>query len=360
MFQVLPTPQDEQSEEDEVVYDASMCERLRVERVAATNMMTVAADTTTLMKDVLKELRDEAEVRDGERAARYVATVRPTRAAEKYASKDQSDEVRGGDDEPTRRKMPVISAGEGARMIDVSTTGEGVAAVDVSTTGEGASSTKTEQPTKTTAVSRRVLRELKFVNAKQLKNRNSSDWQATHYNVDEVMTLTRRCTHEPVRISLVQRARKANEALTNDDDAVTYVEADDGLLTAVMDVSGARRTVKLDSGARYTVARTNWMEYGDRVSCTTPVDFVEGIGGLLFDVEGVWRLVMLNVFGETVTVDACIVQGNEEFLIGIDFMKSHEAVMDFKQNELRSDEWTNCRSTNDEEDVFDESFGDTK
>ncbi|OWY92175.1 hypothetical protein PHMEG_00038929 [Phytophthora megakarya] len=143
-------------------------------------------------------------------------------------------------------------------------------------------------------------------------------------------------TQEPVRVSLVQRARKANEVLTNDDDAVVYVGTDDGLPTAVMDVSGARRTVKFDSGARYTVAGTNWMEYGDRVSCTTPVDFVEGIGGLLLDVIGVWRFVMLNVFGETVTVDACIVQGcNEEFLIGVDFMKSHEAVMDFKQNELR-------------------------
>ncbi|KAE8881140.1 hypothetical protein PF010_g20966 [Phytophthora fragariae] len=45
---------------------------------------------------------------------------------------------------------------------------------------------------------------------------------------------------------------------------------------------------------------------------------------------------MMNVFGETVTVDACIIKGCEdEFLIGVDFMRSHEAVMDFRENELR-------------------------
>ncbi|OWY92991.1 hypothetical protein PHMEG_00037770, partial [Phytophthora megakarya] len=82
-----------------------------------------------------------------------------------------------------------------------------------------------------------------------------------------------------------------------------YVEADDGLPNAVMDVSGARRAVKLDSDARYTVVGMNWMVYGDRVSCMALVNFVEGISGLLLDVVGVWR--------------------------------SHEAVMDFKRNELR-------------------------
>ncbi|KAE8996493.1 hypothetical protein PR002_g19307 [Phytophthora rubi] len=45
---------------------------------------------------------------------------------------------------------------------------------------------------------------------------------------------------------------------------------------------------------------------------------------------------MMNVFGETVTVDASIVKGCEdEFLIGVDFMRNHEAVIDFKENELR-------------------------
>ncbi|KAE8914232.1 hypothetical protein PF005_g29503 [Phytophthora fragariae] len=141
---------------------------------------------------------------------------------------------------------------------------------------------------------------------------------------------------EPVRVSLVQRASRGTEEVTSNDDDATYVEADDGLPTATMGLSGVQRTVKLDSGARYTVAGTNWVAYGDLVSCTAPVDFVEGIGGLLLDVVGVWRFVMMKVFGETVTVDACIIKGCEdEFLIGIDFMRSHEAVMDFRENELR-------------------------
>ncbi|KAE9266736.1 hypothetical protein PR003_g32017, partial [Phytophthora rubi] len=107
---------------------------------------------------------------------------------------------------------------------------------------------------------------------------------------------------EPVRVSLVQRASRGTEEVTSNDDDATYVAADDGLPTATMGVSGVQRTVKLDSGVRYTVAGTNWVAYGDRVSCTAPVDFVEGIGGLLLDVVGVWRFVMMNVFGETVTV----------------------------------------------------------
>ncbi|OWZ00781.1 hypothetical protein PHMEG_00027954 [Phytophthora megakarya] len=80
--------------------------------------------------------------------------------------------------------------------------------------------------------------------------------------------------------------------------------SDEGFPTAVMDVSGARRTVNLDSGARYTVVVTNWMEYCDRFSCTTPVNFEAGIGGRLLGVVGVWRFEMLNVVGETVAVDA--------------------------------------------------------
>ncbi|ETO62165.1 hypothetical protein F444_19908 [Phytophthora nicotianae P1976] len=93
---------------------------------------------------------------------------------------------------------------------------------------------------------------------------------------------------------------------------------------------------KLDSGARYTVAGTDWMQFGDRVETTAPVDYVEGIGGFLLDVVGVWHFNMYNVFGEVISVDACIVKGcNDEFLFGVDFMRTHGATMDFHNNEIR-------------------------
>ncbi|KAI9996970.1 hypothetical protein PInf_000268 [Phytophthora infestans] len=112
---------------------------------------------------------------------------------------------------------------------------------------------------------------------------------------------------EAARVSLVQR-RSATQASQERQDAgdVEYVGADDGLPTARMEVEGAPRHVKLDSGARYTIAGTDWMEFGDRIDMEAPVDYVEGIGGFLLDVVGVWRFSLSNVFGEIISVDACI------------------------------------------------------
>ncbi|KAI9985598.1 hypothetical protein PInf_004979 [Phytophthora infestans] len=111
------------------------------------------------------------------------------------------------------------------------------------------------------------------------------------------------------------------------------------LPTARMKIDGVTKYVKLDSGARFTIAGTSWVKYGDRVSCSAPVDYVEGIGGFLLDVLGVWRFHLENVFGDTVCVDACIVKGcYNEFLVGVDFMNDHGAVMDFRTNELKYEE----------------------
>jgi hypothetical protein len=117
---------------------------------------------------------------------------------------------------------------------------------------------------------------------------------------------------------------------------VDYVGADEGLPTAQMEVASVQRPVKLDSCARYTIAGTEWMQYGDRVEGKAPVDYVEGIGGFLLDVVGVWRFKMRSVFNEEVVIDACVVDGcTDEFLIGVDFMRQHAAVMDFSKSEVR-------------------------
>ncbi|KAE9226437.1 hypothetical protein PF004_g11636 [Phytophthora fragariae] len=138
------------------------------------------------------------------------------------------------------------------------------------------------------------------------------------------------------RVSLVQRRRHASSTEQEEVEDVEYAEANDGLPTATVEVNGARRQIKLDSCARYTVAGTEWMKHGDKVECEAPVDFVEGIGGFLLDVVGVWRFSMRSVFGELIELDACIVDGCvDEFLLGVDFMKAHGAVMDFDKSEVR-------------------------
>ncbi|ETO66127.1 hypothetical protein F444_16627, partial [Phytophthora nicotianae P1976] len=121
---------------------------------------------------------------------------------------------------------------------------------------------------------------------------------------------------EPARVSLVQH----RDAERKNVDSVVYVGADDELPTSLMSIDGVQRSVKLDSGARYIVAGTDWMQFGDGVETTAPVDYVEGIGDVLLDVVGVWHVNMYNVFDEAISVDACIVQGcTDEFLLGVDF-----------------------------------------
>ncbi|KAE9285327.1 hypothetical protein PR003_g26615 [Phytophthora rubi] len=143
--------------------------------------------------------------------------------------------------------------------------------------------------------------------------------------------------HDPrqaARVSLVKH--RGSSATKVQQERVEYVGADDGLPTAVMQVAGVRRQVKLDSGARFTVAGTDWMQYGDRVEKAAPVDYVEGIGGFLLDVVGVWRFELQSVFGEAISVEACIVQGcTDEFLLGVDFMRTRGATMDFDNSEVR-------------------------
>ncbi|KAE9311677.1 hypothetical protein PR003_g19955 [Phytophthora rubi] len=46
-----------------------------------------------------------------------------------------------------------------------------------------------------------------------------------------------------------------------------------------MDVGDERLEMKLDSGARYSVAGMDWMMRGEKLIQPPPVDVVEGIGG---------------------------------------------------------------------------------
>ncbi|KAE9021982.1 hypothetical protein PR003_g2155 [Phytophthora rubi] len=136
------------------------------------------------------------------------------------------------------------------------------------------------------------------------------------------------------RVSLVKHQRGGDQVLrAAERPDVEYVGADDGLPTANMEVNGVQR---LDSCARYTIAGTDWMAHGDKVDVSALVDYVEGIGGFLLDVVGVWRFKLRTVFNECIEWDACVVSGcSDEFLLGVDFMRARGATMDFDRNEVR-------------------------
>ncbi|OWZ05445.1 hypothetical protein PHMEG_00022468, partial [Phytophthora megakarya] len=140
---------------------------------------------------------------------------------------------------------------------------------------------------------------------------------------------------ESARVSLVQRrSDTAGERVI--DETVQCVGAEDGLPTACMTIDGELKLIKLDSCARYSVAGTEWMECGDKLTGDAPVEYVEGIGGFLLEVLGVWRFQFERVFGETVGVDALIITGcTDEFLLGVDFMTNKNANMDFGRKEVK-------------------------
>ncbi|GMF24519.1 unnamed protein product [Phytophthora fragariaefolia] len=103
-----------------------------------------------------------------------------------------------------------------------------------------------------------------------------------------------------------------------------------------MEVEGELLPVKMDNGARYSVAGTDWMPRGGRVRGPVPVDVVEGIGAFVLNVIGVWTSHMRNTFGQWVKIEACIIDVcTDEFLVGVDFLQRHKAVVDFEKNEVR-------------------------
>ncbi|GMF38697.1 unnamed protein product [Phytophthora fragariaefolia] len=147
-----------------------------------------------------------------------------------------------------------------------------------------------------------------------------------------------------VGVNLVQRGSTIMAETTENCDG-TRVEAGDGLPTAMMLVNGTTRCVKIDSGARYSVAGTDWMTRGECKTMDAPVTYIEGIGGFLLDVLSVWTFDMVNAYRQAVTIDACIVDGcTDEFLVGVDFLERHKATMDFDRCELRYEDHNQFRS----------------
>lgn len=173
-------------------------------------------------------------------------------------------------------------------------------------------------------IDRTTRRECEAVEARRLLERRRKFTAALGSTQKKVSAL-------PLRKRVCEDEKQVDPAAS-----VQVVEADDGLPTARLKLEGKDFEVKLDTGARYTVAGTDWMRFGDRRPCVAPVDVVEGIGGFQLDVIGVWRFVFQNVFGQEITIDACIISGcTTEFLVGSDFFVQHGAEMDFRKHEMR-------------------------
>ncbi|ETK71353.1 hypothetical protein L915_21394, partial [Phytophthora nicotianae] len=318
------------------------------------------------MRAARDELESELAARDGERAERYVTTVKPAMAALRYVHSGAKD----GRHERQGRREEGAGAEEGDAAADVMNGMLTPAATHTNAVltepfkdelsdklvGDLGSMAKVWSLTKQ---SKRDEKRRRVENAKRKAgdaeaevNEMVAAWdrerrirrqqQADAARAEMATRRKQRATtvenHDSIgaKVSLVQRNQDSTSATATRGTNETNVSADDGLPTALMAVDNERWPVKLDSGARYSVAGTDWMQRGERLRKTAPVEHVEGIGGFLLDVIGVWAFTMRNAFGQTVEVEACIIdECTDEFLIGVDFMRSHKANMDFARNEVR-------------------------
>ncbi|OWY95391.1 hypothetical protein PHMEG_00034616, partial [Phytophthora megakarya] len=362
--------------------------------------------TAVVCYAVSTQLDEETTARDHERAVRYVETVKPAMATQRYVHKsnvsnDGSERhgVGGATDQTTDTSVPQTVSGASAgvddqRMNDVLTSEEGERMAVLVSQGEegetdvrGMTAVGDEVSTSLSAlklvseltdeiveglgtigkvrtVVKRVRRESKHRRAMQAKHRAMvRDGGEVSREIAQLEQVQRDRRQEQVgdaqralaarrqkrgsgdrvpegeraRVQLVQHHDAATTTNADEDDiADKRAAAGDGLPTAMMTVDGYHREVKIDSGARYCVAGTDWMMRGERVRKDAPVHCVEGIGGFLLDVIGVWTFSMRNVYGQTVQVDACIIDGcTSEFLVGVDFLEKHRATIDFDRGEVR-------------------------
>lgn len=121
--------------------------------------------------------------------------------------------------------------------------------------------------------------------------------------------------------------------------SVSMVSNCDGLPATFVQIGGKRRTIKLDTCARYSIAGVAWTKLGERLRRRPPATEMEGISGVSLPVLGLWRFKMTTMYGHEMTIDACVVDGfGDEFLLGEDFMTAQRARIDFSTNEMTYDE----------------------
>ncbi|KAE8975284.1 hypothetical protein PF011_g24542 [Phytophthora fragariae] len=110
----------------------------------------------------------------------------------------------------------------------------------------------------------------------------------------------------------------------------------DSLPMARVQAGSEWKDIKLDTGAQFCVAGESWKKLGRRLSSLPPVDYVEGFTGAVAKVGGVWRFEFTTQYGQTMPLDALVVEGAaDEFLLGEDWMLQNGVKIDFTSCEMK-------------------------
>uniref|UniRef100_H3H7L3 Uncharacterized protein n=1 Tax=Phytophthora ramorum TaxID=164328 RepID=H3H7L3_PHYRM len=248
--------------------------------------------------------RAEMKMRDDGRARRYVATVRPAMAAMRYVrtgtiTKEDGTAMKYGNSMKNHGGVLTTEEGGESTSNDVVVAGEGASetlasamldeiVLPLETELNDAELAKYGSMAKVRAVLKHSKKVAKQQRARHARRRHeeadTGGIESTVTAIDDArqarrrlqaeearQELRRRRTHRMhdasgqsersarrARVSLAQKPRKSGvTAATNEQ--VIDAEASDGLPTATMKVDGESHRIKLDSGARYSVAGTDWM-----------------------------------------------------------------------------------------------------
>jgi len=126
---------------------------------------------------------------------------------------------------------------------------------------------------------------------------------------------------QPVRVAKLRAAR----ALTAD-----------LLPTALVEVMGEKKPIKLDTCAQYSVAGKWWAQYGTKLDEVAPVDYMEGFSGMAVKVLGVWQFRFRTQYQQPMVVNALLVDSEtRDFLVGEDWMYDHGVKIDFLASEMK-------------------------
>jgi hypothetical protein len=112
--------------------------------------------------------------------------------------------------------------------------------------------------------------------------------------------------------------------------------AEDLLPTAMVEVKGECKSIKLDTCAQYSVAGKWWQRYGEQLDTVAPVDYMEGFSGTAVKVLGVWRFQFKTQYQQPMVVDTLLVDSDtRDFLVGEDWMYDHGVKIDFTCSEMK-------------------------
>ncbi|GMF43335.1 unnamed protein product [Phytophthora fragariaefolia] len=320
--------------------------KTRKEKVASSSDESDARPRSKRLKAAVKQA-GVGNDRNSERATRYVATVRPAMTAVRFVRTDRERELGGikgrGDEPPT--------TGEGAAPRE---TGEGAAPP---ATGENTMTANTVSSlTVEVAEMSETNRMPEVVDDELGRNGDVPSTARTNTHGNDSL---RSVTSEEAGVHDGESGENESVAVASSGETGSDNSLPDGGSTSDS-VAWARLRVAAETmgeidwllrqqadneevqqlglsasepgqtsasvggGTTHDECRKHWMKYGDKLAKRAPVDYVDGIGGFLLDVVGVWRFELRTAFNEVMNVDACIVAGcsDEFFYVGRGFCEN--------------------------------------